>query len=523
MLYAVSDGDLRVLSVEFDGRRVWSFREADRALPDGLAEPAGDGVRWRFEPWPDAMLAHLTGTATVGLAVQSRELSVPSQEPVLATEFSPDGRPGRMDLTDSHGRPLVVNKWGRLGRALADAPEGMLDRMLDSMDRVRDVLRAELGDRVFVTGGTLLGPVREAGELLPHDDDADLAYLSRASYPVDVAVEGMQLARALRSAGHDVLRLSAAHLQVLVEHDGMPDHYVDVFTGFLLDGYWYQHFALRTRAEPEAVLPPRTLEVRGRTEPAPRDPERVLVELYGENWRVPDPAYTFDIPAGTADRFYGWFADYNAEREDWDLHVRSTGGRRPAAGPSGLAEWVQHRTPRHRAVLELGCGTGDDAWYWAAAGRDVLALDYSRVAISAARARRVEAAGTLDLRVLNLLDLRAVVRLAAELAARPGSWTVVGRQVLNALEDRGRDNVWRLCNLLLRPDGDAHFDLVEGAEHPAIPAHRRVGLEMVVAEAHRHSLELVESVPAREVVRWFGPGDERMVTLWRSTFRRRRR
>ncbi|SDG09369.1 class I SAM-dependent methyltransferase [Klenkia brasiliensis] len=526
VVYQVADAACRIISVRFAGRRVWSFQERAEAAPAGVGadlavDAAGDHGLVRFQPWPDALREHLTGTTEVGLVAEAARAGArPDAE--VAAPFSPDGSPEPLEVTDLHGRRMVVNKWGRLGHAIVDAPPGMVDRMLDSTDRVRALVQGVLGDRVYVTGGTLLGPVRE-GRLLPHDDDADLAYLSRHEHPLDVTLEAFELGRVLRAAGLQVLRLSVGHLQVVVDHEGAPDHYVDVFTGFLLDGVWHQPFAIRAPAREDELLPPRPLQVVDRVQPAPREPERMLVELFGEGWRVPDPAYTFDVPAPAVDRFYGWFADYHAEREDWDQEVLA--GRTTASPArtdlSGFAAWVDRRTGVGRSLLDLGCGAGADARVWAARGRTVEALDYSRYAVDLARRSLLPGDPAPALRVLNLLDLRAVVRLGAELAARPDPWTVVGRRLLNAVEDRGRDNVWRLCGMLLRPDGDAHFDLVDGDAHPGVPDYRRLRLEQVVAEAAGHGLELVEAVPAHEPVRWFGRSDEPLVPMVRTTFRRR--
>lgn len=521
IVYQVADVASRVITVRFAGRRVWSFQERSDAVPPELTTTFGDDAVVRFQPWPAAIRDRMVGTTEVGLVAEATDPATPADPEVTAIFSSPDGVRGPVEITDVHGRHLVMNKWGRLGRAIADAPPGMVDRMLDSMDRVRELVQGELGDRAYVTGGTLLGPVRE-GRLLPHDDDADLAYLSTHQHPLDVTLEAFELGRVLAAAGLQVIRLSVGHLQVVVDHDGVPDHYVDVFTGFLLDGVWHQHFPVRTRAEEADLLPPVAVDVVGRAEPAPRDPERMLVELFGPGWQVPDPSYTFDVPGPTADRFYGWFADYNAEREDWDQEFLAP--RSVAVHPAGLSAfgaWVEDRTPEDRSVLDLGCGAGDDAWAWAAGGRTVEALDYSRHAV--AHARRPRGGRAPGTRVLNLLDLRSVVRLGAELAHRTDHWTVVGRRLLNAVEDRGRDNVWRLCSMLLRPDGHAHFDLVRGASHPGLPEYRRLDLAQVVAEAAAHDLHLVEAVEVVEPVRWFGSAEEPLTPMWRTTFRRRTR
>lgn len=518
-------GESPVLDVDVDDRRIWSFRQDDATTPDpavidlALAdrEPL-DRATLRFQPWPPALLPRLSGRFRLRLrpsgGVDGAEVTV-----------SLDGGIEPPALVDRFGRPLVVNKWGRLGCAIADADAGMVDRMLDHMDQIRGLLEQHLGPVVYVTGGTLLGPVRE-GRLLPHDDDADLAYLSRHTHPADVAVENFEIGRLLRDAGYDVLRLSVGHLQVVFSHQGVPDHYVDVFAGFLMDGWWMQHFPVRVPATRDDLVPPVSVLVEGRPEPATREPELALRAIYGDGWRQPDPSFAFTVPSSTGDRFYGWWADYNVEREDWEDVVLLTGpDHRIPDDPTGFARWAHEHTPATSAILELGCGPGTDALALADLGRSVHALDFSRYAIDLARARAARRGSAVDFELLNLLDTRAVIALGARLASDPREWTVIGRRLLNALEDRGRDNLFRLCAMLLRVPhdrtGGARFDVVADHGYAGIAPYRHLHLDELVTEAGAHGLVLEEAEPRWESLRWFSAADELVVQVHRLTFRRR--
>ncbi|MGY2078086.1 MULTISPECIES: class I SAM-dependent methyltransferase [unclassified Blastococcus] len=514
--------DDQVLDVDLDGRRVFSFRAsppvvAPDDVPADLRYTAFQDGALRFEPWPPALRPRLRGTFRVRVRVSGTDTGPEAT-------VSLDGGTGPPELVDHYGRPLVVNKWGRLGQAFADAAPGMVERMLDHMTAIRELLESELGPVVYVTCGTLLGPVRE-GRLLPHDDDADLAYLSRYEHPADVALESFAVGRLLRAAGYEVVRLSVGHLQVVFSHEGRPDHYVDVFPGFVLGDHWMQHFMIRAEASREDLLPPSRVQVSGREEPAPRDQELALRAVYGEGWRTPDPSFTFEVPESTGARFYGWFADYNVEREAWDdlVLLAPPGALTHDPAMSGFARWVDERTPDGSALLELGAGVGTDALALAARGRTVRAIDYSRYAVSTARSRLAGTDLPVAFEVQNLLDVRTVLRLGAELAAAPQTWTVFGRRLLNALEDRGRENAFRLCGMVLRPAGRAFFDLVADHGYAGIPPYRHLTVDQVVAEADRHRLVLEEAEPRLEPLRWFGAAEEQIVPVHRLTFRRRPR
>ena len=517
VVFLVREHGQRVVDLEIDGRRVWSFKEPTEPVPPELVPPGHEPHLLRYQPWPPVLERMLTGRFRLGLRT-------PGADP---TEVLADlGGTGGPNLADVYGRPLVVNKWGRLGHTLADASAGLVDRMLDHMDEIRDLIHESTGLPVFVTGGTLLGPMRADGRLIAHDDDADLAYLSRATSPADVARENFEIGRVLREHGYEVIRLSAAHLQMHFRHDGIPDHYVDLFAGFLTGDMWYQHFPIWERAGIDRILPTTTVMVEGRPEPANRDPEFMLTALYGPGWRVPDPSFSFDLPAASADRSGAWFPDLHHQREAWDdlVLLPAPDDAPTLPPPSAFATWVDHQAPADHHLLELGCGLGQDAHALGAAGRTVRAVDFSRFAIGVAQADATAGTRPVTFEVLNLLDIRRVLRLGAELAQRPAPWTVLGRRLLNSLEEPGRRNVFRLCSMLLRRGGAAHFDLVtDDAYAVGDPAYVRPTLEQVLAEAAEHRLVLVEALPVTELVTWPGEHLHEHAQLTRMTFRWRSR
>lgn len=409
------------VDVLLDGRRVFSVR---------LEHHPGGRVAW-----PEALRPHLLGHADV--AVRR-----PGAAPGIGARADLGG-PGRFRVVDESGRPLVVNKWGRLGRALGDSDTSVTDRLLDHAQEVAAVLEHGFGLEPFVTGGTLLGAVRE-GRLLGHDDDVDLGYVSRHTDPVDVALEGYRLGRALREAGFSVLRHSSGHLQMHFAHDGTADHYVDVFAGFVREGYWHQLFCIRHPARRSDLLPRSTVHIEGRPMPAPADVELALEANYGPGWRVPDPAFRFETPRATRRRLEQWFPGVHADREDWADPTET--------GPSDRARRLVAREPGLPA-LDLGCGAGTDTAFLAERLGRAVGLDWSEAAIERARAAVV--GKDADVHVVNLRDLRAVVTSAARLAAEEHGWVVLVGRLLDHLDRTGRDNVLRLLGMVLRRGGFA--------------------------------------------------------------------
>src|SRR5690606_37163026 len=117
---------------------------------------------------------------------------------------------GRIAVVDAEGRPLGIDKSGRLALTFDTRTPDQVAPLLDSIGEVLDALRAA-GVEAFLAYGTLLGAVRE-GALIGHESDADLGYVSRFSHPADVVAESFRLQRRLVAMGYAISRYSGADL-----------------------------------------------------------------------------------------------------------------------------------------------------------------------------------------------------------------------------------------------------------------------------------------------------------------------
>ena len=504
----VSTADEVVLDVQFDGRRIWSFW----VHRDGT--PEHDSSRY-FVAWPGPLQRYLDGRARVAVLEHVSEVVAFDEE----VRFGESEQ--QIAVVDPNGRPLGIDKSGRLAQTFDTRSEAQVAPLLDSIKECLQAL-GRAGVQAFPAYGTLLGAVR-GGRLIGHDSDADLGYVSEHTHPVDVVLESFGLQRALAAMGYRISRYSGAAFKIDVEEADGSLRGLDVFGGFFLDDQLVLMGEIRTPFRREWVYPLGTTTLEGRELPAPADTDRFLTATYGPHWRVPDPAYKFLTPESTHRRLNGWFRGTRVKRENWD---RTYGPRKtppPIGGPSPFAEWVRTSEGRDpERVVDLGCGRGHDAVWFARRGACVVGFDFAPDGWR--RAEDVVRAEELDLRfrTLNLCELRSVLSESAGVAHTPGTPVVLARHLADATDAVGRAHLWRACEMMLRGGGRLYLQFVTragGPEDPFVRAnHLRVlRHDLVVRELRARGAKIVsetaqagDDAPAEQ-----GHRVSRMVVEWR--------
>lgn len=456
------------LSILLNGRRIWSVRSGDAVRP----VPGG----WVID-WPPALSGRLSGRAELGVLQDGKALG-----PTAAVAF--DESPHLFALEEpGTGMPQIVNKWGRIARNFEGQRAHLVDEALDEACELVDWAR-QYGLDLFVTGGTLLGPVRD-GHIMPGDDDVDLAYLSRHQNPSDIALEGFELERALHGQGYETVRHSAGHLQVLFPGADATDRfYLDIFTYFNTGGWFHGTFHARERSENVPILPLRTLVINGRELPAPADPEAMLAAIYGPGWSTPDPAFRFVTPPAARRRYDSWLGNLDGDRENWEDHHRAllaaavpgeeppVGGRPGVGGSQRPAAWAKQlaaELPQGSRILELGSGLGADARHFAERGHHVVAVDYSRPAVESLAAFHTGTGGSLLAVRANLNNLRETAPLARLANDGGGPLHMYARLLLDSLSEQGQENTLTLLGHVLRNQRAPATAYLELSAEPAPP------------------------------------------------------
>ena len=434
------DPDL-TYDVLINDNHVWSLVPARDVDQD---EDEDDGG---MAAWPPALRTRLTGRGTVAVRDHVSGEVLSSVEHVFGGEGHETA-----DVTDRAGRPLILDKYGRLTRPLSQQEPEVVDELLDHCAELLALLRDRAGVPGFLAYGTLLGAVRD-GRLIGHDNDIDLAYVSEHPHPVDVAREGMRVERVLREAGYTVRRGSGVRLNVRVKLHDRSLRGIDVFTAHWVDGVLYIPSDTGFRLPKETLLPLGEVSLHGRTMPAPARPEELLAATYGDDWRTPNPAFRYDTPRALSRRLNGWFGGLISHRKYWDAFYSQQRQRVPK-GPSPFARWVADNYGSDRPLVDVGCGTARDSlWFAAKHGRHVTGLDYNLGVLRRGSNRSSRRELDTEFHLVNLYDTRAVLTWGALLARREQPCDVYARFVLHALNEPGQDNLVRLASMALRRAG----------------------------------------------------------------------
>lgn len=473
--------------VTFDGRYVWSFV----APRDGERSNGG----WRVD-WPAALRPRLDGTTAVAVRGHGGAGAY-FDEPVVF-----QGNPEALSLTDALGHPLAIDRAGHLSRVFDETDAEVRRHVVEGTARALADLRDQVGVDAHLSYGALLGAVRE-GRLIGHDSDTDLAYLSRYQHPADVIVESYRMEREMRALGWMVVRMSGADLKLFLPLPDGRNVHVDVFGGFYVDDTFYLLGGRSGTLPREALAPSSTVTLEGIELPAPADPERVLAFLYGESWRVPDPAFQNKDPESGLVRLDAWLRGFRNEVPQWNDFWRARRGGHIRA-QSNFAEWVQAHLSVTTTVVDIGCGNGRDSVFFATRGHHVRAFDFSGAALRQTRRRLNRLGAEADVRPLLLDDARTTLLAGAELAREHDAPALYARQLVGCLSPDARRQLWRLSAMTLRRGGSLYLEFSDALDDappdagPTAELVRRVDTAEVVAE--------IEAAGGLVVHRECGPG-----------------
>ncbi|WP_110182682.1 class I SAM-dependent methyltransferase [Nocardioides solisilvae] len=431
--------DDRAVDVLFGEQRVWSFWVRRDT------EAAGSRGRRRSVGWPVPLQKFLDGRTLLTVRDSATAEVLWSQEVAFGTSEEP------VRVVNRKGFAVGLDKSGRLVPTFDSRSGEDIGALVDATEEVLGVLRTA-GAEPFLAYGTLLGAVRE-GRVLGHDSDADVAYVSRCTDPVDVCRESFRLQREVVALGYATQRYSGAAFKIEVP-EGDVVRGLDVFGGFFSGGRLYLMGEVGVEFEEEWIHPLGTATLEGRPLPVPARPEKLLEAMYGPSWQVPDPAFQFTTPERTSRALNDWFRGLRVNEKQWQRRYLRRFDETLSPRASKLARLgVQEARARGAQVLDVGAGAGRDALHVAHEGVDVVAYDYVPELLEQAQELAATYPGSFEGRYLNLAELRSVLSEGAALARDPRPRVVLARNLLDAVDAFARESFARFCSMSLRSGG----------------------------------------------------------------------
>lgn len=476
------------IDVRFGEHRVWSFTTThDTVERHGTLLAA----------WPAALRRRLEGVAAVTLAMHV------SGEQLFSArvQFGESDEP--LDLVDELGNPLTVDKGGRLQRTFDRFDAAARVQLIEETRKVLDDLNDRCGVDAYLAYGCLLGAVRD-GQMIGHDSDADVAFLSRHTHPFDIIRETRRAEKKMRGLGWQVVRMSAANFKVWVPMPNGKRAGIDVFGSFHIGDHFHITGSMRGRLPREAIMPLGSVVLEGIELAAPADPERFLAYTYGPSWRVPDPAFHFHHAPENSAMMSAWWRGGRTRLAHWQRFYDSPAVEMVPEGPSDFARWVQDRIDTDSEIVELGSGTGRDALWLRSEGYRVTASDFCWKGRLMTQERASAAGAELPFRMVNLESQFSTLTHATALAHRPGTRNILARGMVDALAPGARPSLWRFCSMVCRSGGETflEFRTPESRDEPTFfRRHPRTFArpEDVRAEIERHGGTVVDQVVGRDL------------------------
>lgn len=157
-----------------------------------------------------------------------------------------------------------------------------------------DRLQKNLGVDWFLTSGTLLGLVRD-NACIKHDDDIDVAYVSKFDKQKDILHERHEIYNFINSIDNfNAKDCGGGHFWVTFKSENL-NFLFDLFTSWS-DGDYLNEYPLQPNVIPiNAILPTQSFLFYGVGVNIPNNPDALLVINYGDDWKIPDPSFRFNF------------------------------------------------------------------------------------------------------------------------------------------------------------------------------------------------------------------------------------
>lgn len=343
---------------------------------------------------------------------------------------------------------LITTQWGSEARPFRAYKDEELKFLLTRTSELISEITAHTGISLFLSYGCLLGAARD-GTVIPHDFDIDLGFVVASGDSSKILVAADQLIEFLIAKGFFITPQSNGHFKAAYYEEEFPID-IEFFAAWSDESRFYHYFSVRGISISSKILPLGSIELSGIPFPAPNDPEALLEEIYGKNWRIPDPSFSYNLTAEDWQPFSFLFTDTN--KDFWDQYYSNQLTNKVwLESPSQFAAFIGSESKAGSSLLDIGCGNGRDSIFFATLGFQVTCADYSEKALDVCKVAADRQGLKINTAVLSVSSFAETSQFAKGNSEKFD--IVYARFFLHAIDENSERNLLRMAFTVLSPNG----------------------------------------------------------------------
>lgn len=163
---------------------------------------------------------------------------------------------------------------------------------LGAYERMNAIFEEKFGYSLYFIGGTLLGYIRE-NDFLANDKDMDVSYFSKYDNAADVRNELIFIVNTLLDMGEEMYFIRGDYCIVKNYFRWRVDALdrIDIMPTWCQDGMIFRPTFVGYRGDRNIILPLHKKKFYGHDVHIPNNPELKLANVYGDDWRIPNPDF----------------------------------------------------------------------------------------------------------------------------------------------------------------------------------------------------------------------------------------
>ena len=355
-----------------------------------------------------------------------------------------------MDRYNERGEKISTSEIGLDIVFFKDRKPDYFPAALAKISKVRDILKNKCAIELMPIYGTLLGVTRD-GHLLPHDDDFDFCYISRKDSNEEICSEAAKVVQCLREAEINVVISSFGFMQIYLD-----DTKFNIYVGWVSQGNMFLYFGIPDGISTDLADTNGTLEFYGQKFPSPSDPKHLLQAIYGEEWDRTNHKFSYSKRLQFHKNFNflisGW--PKQTGNDYWNAFYRK---RNIPDYPSQFAISLMPELYPQSYILDIGCGNGRDALFFAQHGHHVVGIDASKAGVNTALENARKQVLTANFMPVNVYDISSYAYFIEH--HRECFDVIYARFFIHAIDPSGEMSFWQIAKSCIKKNGKVYIEV----------------------------------------------------------------